>query len=304
MELWSVSSIWRLSTVKRDRTAILLRQERHKGVELLGFFCTFSPFLLEKGVRIWPIFACLLFSRRWTSEADGWTKTQRLGYQFIGDRIFSAPWNWLLSQQNHRYLWPLPKLNAKLADYWQRQQLSLRSGDTQEQKHEWNENQSNENIHYQNEKLEQHGENKFSDMIISYILSKRWWVFLLIQIWVKPFLCLRPKGWVSQLSWKYCLYGLCCLPCFHSQKPNLIPRTPCQPSPFLFARYKPGTRGSTATQSTWPSPYHSWFFLFPNTIFRFCIWTYIQFDTLELCKANESGSSVMLGFFCLKLVLN
>lgn len=90
--------------------------------------------------------------------------------------------------------------------------------------------------------------------MIPCILSKKWSVFLVFQVCVKPFVCLkkkpqntckclRPKGWLSWPVWKYYLYHLFCLSCFHSHKPIFIPRTPCQPSLLPFAWNKPGTRG-------------------------------------------------------------
>lgn len=108
-----VSSLSRLSIIKRYRTAILLqgdtRQERHKRVELLGFFCTFLPFILWKGVRILPTLPVWSYPGGGQVEQTTEQNLKDWADNSLETEVSHLPGNWLLPQQNHRYLWPLPK---------------------------------------------------------------------------------------------------------------------------------------------------------------------------------------------------
>lgn len=83
------SSLSSLSIVKIDQTLMFLqgdtRWERYKGVQLLGCFCTFLPFLLSKEVRILPV--C---SPPGAGQVEQ-TSEQKLGWSFTGDWGFSSP---------------------------------------------------------------------------------------------------------------------------------------------------------------------------------------------------------------------
>lgn len=104
------SSLSSLNIVKIDQIFMLLqgdtRQERHKRVELLAFFCTFLLFLLRKGVRILLVLLSALLQ-----ELDKWRRhlNKTWADHSLEAEVFHLPRNWLLSQQNHHYLWPLPK---------------------------------------------------------------------------------------------------------------------------------------------------------------------------------------------------
>lgn len=81
-----------LNIVKIDQIFMLLqgdtRQERHKRVELLAFFCTFLLFLLRKGVRI--LLVLPVCSSPGAGQVEK-TSEQNLGWSFIGGWGFSSP---------------------------------------------------------------------------------------------------------------------------------------------------------------------------------------------------------------------
>lgn len=170
-----------------------MKQDRHKRVEVWGFFCTFLPFLLKKGVRI--LLVLPVCSSPGVGQVEQ-TSEQNLGWSFVH-------W-WLrffVSLETGSYhsriiitfgLFPNKAQSLQII-VRSSFQHHLRSGSIQRQKHYWKANWISENMLCQKEKLDNMGKHIFW-------WEMRWPVFLLFQVHVKPFIYLKIPTRCIQVS--------------------------------------------------------------------------------------------------------